>query len=316
MTTHYHGGPLWGGDELLKALYGNGGALVSFARPEQIRKIATLNCRLVLDNGAFSFWKKAAGSTTDWTGYYQWVQLWYHRIEWYIIPDVIEGTEQENDTLVSRVPLVLRDKAVPVWHSDESIDRLIRLCNQFDRVAIGCCGPHRSIRSAAWKRRMDEAFTAVYIEHQIPVKLHGLRMLDGRALSQYPFDSADSTNVAINVPKTRYKFPAVTDKLHRVGILRAAIEKVSPPTVAEWMRPVVVPLTGIRALTWGERQRRFGRTVVYIYVGMRDVVKTLGIPVFYLRDGKPVSVHDVCEPEPYIKFCNDLLGEGQYELFQ
>lgn len=25
MTTHYHGGPLWGGDELLKALYRDSG---------------------------------------------------------------------------------------------------------------------------------------------------------------------------------------------------------------------------------------------------------------------------------------------------
>lgn len=81
---------------------------------------------------------------------------------------------------------------------------------------------------------MDEAFTAIYIDRQLPVKIHGLRMLDGRALSQFPFDSADSTNVAINTPKTKIKFPEVTDKLHRVGILRAAIEKVSPPTVYAW----------------------------------------------------------------------------------
>lgn len=240
MTAHYHGGPLWGGDELLHACYSRTGALVSFARPDQIKKIAALKCKLVLDNGAFSTWKSAGNDNTmdwdaHWTRYYQWVQLWFHRIEWFIIPDVIEGTEEENDTLVSRVPAVLLDKAVPVWHSDESIDRFVRLCEQFERVAIGCCGPHRSIRSPAWKRRMEEAFGAIYIERQLPVKIHGLRMLDGRALSQFPFDSADSTNVAINTPKTKIKFPEITDKLHRVGILRAAIEKVLPPSVDEWV---------------------------------------------------------------------------------
>lgn len=240
MTAHYHGGPLWGGDELLHACYSKTGALVSFARPDQIKKIAALNCRLVLDNGAFSTWKGAANDNqmdwdAHWTRYYQWVQLWYHRIEWFIVPDVIEGSEAENDNLVARVPAVLRDKAVPVWHSDESIGRFVRLCEQFDRVAIGCCGPHRSIRSPAWRRRMDEAFSAIYIDRKLPVKIHGLRMLDGRALSQFPFDSADSTNVAINTPKTKYKFPQVTDKLHRVGILRAAIEKVSPPAISDWV---------------------------------------------------------------------------------
>lgn len=240
LTAHYHGGPLWGGDELLHACYSKTGALVSFARHDQIKKIAAIGCRLVLDNGAFSTWKKAANDNgmdwdAHWTNYYQWVQLWFSRIEWFIVPDVIEGAEEENDRLVARVPSVLRSKAVPVWHSDESIERFVRLCEQFERVAIGCCGPHRSIRSPAWRRRMSDAFSAIYIERQLKVKIHGLRMLDGRALSQFPFDSADSTNVAINTPKTEIKFPEITDKLHRVGILRAAIEKVLPPSVDEWV---------------------------------------------------------------------------------
>lgn len=246
VTTHFHGGPIWGGDELIKALYSKGGALVSFARPDQIKKIAALDCSLVLDNGAFSTWRRSKGSMSvgdwglHWTRYYQWVQLWYHRIEWFIVPDVIEGSEDENDFLISSIPSVLLSKAVPVWHTVESIDRLIRLCRRFNRVAIGCCGEHGAIRSKAWNDRMDEAFKAVYIDNELDVKLHGLRMLDGRALSQYPLDSADSTNVAINTPKTMARLPTITDKLHRVGILRASIEKVRPPTVDEWKSKMAV----------------------------------------------------------------------------
>lgn len=240
MTTHYHGGPLWGGDELLKALYRNTGALVSYARPDQIKKIAAIRCKLVLDNGAFSTWRKAANDNgkewwrKHWEGYYDFVGEWFSRIEWFIIPDVIEGSEQENDELIGQVPEWLMPKAVPVWHSDESIERLVRLCERFSRVAIGCCGPHRSIRSAAWKSRMTEAFSAIYVERNMTVKIHGLRMLDGRALSQFPFDSADSTNVATNVPKTMARLPNITDKLHRTAIMRHTIEMVRPPTVEEW----------------------------------------------------------------------------------
>jgi len=240
MTTHYHGGPLWGGDELLKALYRNTGALVSYARPDQIKKIAAIRCKLVLDNGAFSTWRKAANDNgkewwrKHWEGYYDFVGEWFSRIEWFIIPDVIEGSEQENDELIGQVPEWLMPKAVPVWHSDESIERLVRLCERFSRVAIGCCGPHRSIRSAAWKSRMTEAFRAIYVERNMTVKIHGLRMLDGRALSQFPFDSADSTNVATNVPKTMARLPNITDKLHRTAIMRHTIEMVMPPTVEEW----------------------------------------------------------------------------------
>ena len=240
MTVHYHGGPIWGGDEIVKACYSNGGALVSFARPDQVKKIAALRCRLALDNGAFSTWKSSKSSSSiinwddHWRDYYMFVWRWYHRIEWFIIPDVIEGTQEENDRQIARLPAFLREKAVPVWHSDESIERFIRLCEEFPRVAIGCCGPHRSIRSKAWRERMTEAFDAIYKERNLPVKVHGLRMLDGRALGVFPFDSADSTNVATNVPKDQKRFPEVKDKLHRTAILRASIEKVKPPAVFEY----------------------------------------------------------------------------------
>lgn len=65
MTTHYHGGPLWGGDELLKALYRNTGALISYARPDQIKKIAEIRCKLVLDNGAFSTWRNGGNDNNQ-----------------------------------------------------------------------------------------------------------------------------------------------------------------------------------------------------------------------------------------------------------
>ena len=56
MTIHFHGGPIWGGegDELIKALYRGSGALVSFHRPDQIKRIVQLDCELILDNGALS----------------------------------------------------------------------------------------------------------------------------------------------------------------------------------------------------------------------------------------------------------------------
>ncbi len=66
-------------------------------------------------------------------------------------------------------------------------------------------------------------------------KLHGLRMLDVRVLGMYPFASADSTNVAVNVPKTEKRFPEITDKLARTAVLRAAIEKVHPPSISAWV---------------------------------------------------------------------------------
>ncbi|EIM34060.1 hypothetical protein PGS1_22451 [Enterobacter cloacae subsp. cloacae GS1] len=192
-------------------------------------------------NGAFSAWDKSKKKkiAVDWgrrsEKFYDFVGKWFSRIEWFLIPDVIEGSEEENDEQLELVPHWLASKAVPVWHSDESIERLVRLSDRYEWVAIGCCGPHRHIRSKWWEHRMNEVFTELYINRNSEVKLHGLRMLDVRVLGMYPFASADSTNVAINVPKTEKRFPEITDKLARTAVLRAAIENVHPPSIPEWV---------------------------------------------------------------------------------
>ncbi|MWL81075.1 hypothetical protein GQM10_28215, partial [Escherichia coli] len=166
---------------LIKALYRDGGAFVSFARPEQMKKIAMFPCDIRLDNGAFSDWMKALkkGTPVDWSKrrakFYDFVGKWFSRIEWFLIPDVVEGTEAENDEQIELVPDWLKSKAVPVWHTDESIERLLRLSGKFEWVAIGCCGPHRHIRSKWWEQRMDEVFTELYINRNLKVKIHGLR---------------------------------------------------------------------------------------------------------------------------------------------
>lgn len=248
MTVHYHGGPIWGDKETtvkeaMNALWFNGGALVSYARPDQLKAIVNIPCSLILDNGAFSFWRSAAKKKEvldwdkHWEGYYDnMVAPWYSRIDFFFIPDVIEGTEEDNDALIEKTPSWLMEKAVPVWHTDESLARLMRLCRRFDRVAIGCTGPHRHIRSAAWRIRMEQVFTAVYEWRQYPVKLHGLRMLDGRVLSEFPFATADSASVAVNAPKTEKIYPDIKGRLARIAVIRACKEMVQPISVEDWLK--------------------------------------------------------------------------------
>ena len=239
---HIHGGPIWGGDELIAALYRNGWAMVSFARPDQIKKILKVKgAKVVLDNGAFSKWNKSQklNEVVDWaaywTKYYQFVLKYYGVIEWFVIPDVIEGCEKDNDRLINSVPSSLKEKAVPVWHTNESLDKLVRLSKEFKMVAIGACGEQAQTRSPVWEKRMSEAFYEIYEKRNLPVKIHGLRMLDGRVMGSYPLHSGDSTNVCINVPKDEMRFPEVKCKLARTAILRAAIEKVTPPSISEWV---------------------------------------------------------------------------------
>jgi len=148
----------------------------------------------MLDNGAFSAWKR--GAAVDWPGYYAWCDRWLEfPTTWAVIPDVIDAGTQEQDALIREWPHGPR--GAPVWHMNEPIDRLLRLCDDWSRVCIGSTDEFRTVLSPAWKRRMDAAWDAVAARHS---RLPWLHMLRGMQLSgmRWPFASVDSTDVARN----------------------------------------------------------------------------------------------------------------------
>jgi hypothetical protein len=194
---HYHGSPISGKESDALHFYRGRHGLVSFANPGQIAVIADVCQSFVLDNGAFSVWRK--GGSLDVDGYIQFVELWHKHpgFDWAIIPDVIEGTEGENDQLIANWPRKMN--GVPVWHLHESIERLVRLCRDFATVAFGSSGMYGNPGSSLWWVRMHEAFFAICDEQgRPPCKIHGLRMLDPEIFTRLPFASADSCNAAIN----------------------------------------------------------------------------------------------------------------------
>jgi len=205
MTLHYHGLPLTPNASLESI----GGAhfCISYARPDQIEMAHRIGQSVMLDNGAFSFWrervedrnpseKARAANGGDWSGYYEFADRWlHHPTTWAVIPDVIEGSEDANDELVAEWPL--GDRGAPVWHMHESLDRLCRLDANWPKVCIGSSAGYSELGTECWHRRMEEAFNAVWINGSQSPYLHLLR---GMALvnGPYPFASLDSTNVAQN----------------------------------------------------------------------------------------------------------------------
>lgn len=246
--NHYHGTPIWGNaGEVHRIAVQGAGAFVSFVRTDQAPACFRRAAAVAIDNGAFSAWKQ--GVTIDWQKFYRYVSRYYEhdRLAFFVIPDVVEGGEADNDRLIDELPGELRDRAVPVWHLHESIDRLIHLCESWPRVCFGSSGQFAVIRTKAWHARMVEAFGAIYIDRQLTTRIHGLRMLDSRVLGSYPLHSADSTNLACNVPKYKTKYPQLTKAVleagygqeqvlnHRCAILKGAIESVKPPGVNAWV---------------------------------------------------------------------------------
>lgn len=193
---HYHGGPMTPELAAIKALRGRH-AFVSFSAPQQIATVAGICQSFALDNGAFSLWR--AGKPTDWPAFYRWCEEWLScpNCDWAIIPDVIDGDEKANDDLIAQWPF--KFSGVPVWHMHESIDRLVRLCNEWPRVAIGSSGEFHVVGNGKWWGRIVQAMNAVCPRGTPLAKLHGLRMLDPDVFTRLPFSSADSTNVARNI---------------------------------------------------------------------------------------------------------------------
>ncbi|MGO3568342.1 MAG: hypothetical protein ACTIOQ_10945 [Serratia grimesii] len=254
-VVHYHGTPVWGdAGGVHRIAVAGAGAFVSYARPDQLAASIKLALSVAIDNGAFSAWKR--GLAIDWQQFYQWLIPHYHhpKLTFFVIPDVVEGGEKDNDILISALPRCFRDKATPVWHLHESLHRLVELCREWPRVCFGSSGEFAAIRTERWHRRMQDAFETIYLKHNFKTSVHGLRMLDGRILGNYPLATADSTNLACNVPKFHSKYPELTRAISeadyskklserelkavilktRCAILKGSIESVYPPSIAEW----------------------------------------------------------------------------------
>jgi len=194
----YHGTPLSPISVFTSALQGKN-CLLPFPRPDN-QKLANEICdKIILDNGAFTMWTK--GKQPDWDKFYDWVDS--SNREFFFIPDVIGGTEKENDALLLGCGF---DDGVPVWHVAESLDRLERLCSDYDYIAFGSSGEYQTLGTQHWHKRMDEAMRVVCDKDGVPlVKTHMLRCLDPKIFTLYPFHSGDSTNLARNHSRGGWK---------------------------------------------------------------------------------------------------------------
>lgn len=195
---HFHGLPMTPAADMVSAFRGHH-AMVSFEHPEQIEVAAEICQSVVLDNGAFSAWR--AGTVHDFEGYVEWCGIWlkHPAVEWCVIPDVIDGDEEANDSLLARwsLPMVY---SVPVYHMHERLSRLGELVDNYGRIALGSSGAYSDPGSPEWWGRMAEMMAVICDADGMPrCKLHGLRMLDPVIFSHLPLSSADSCNVARNV---------------------------------------------------------------------------------------------------------------------
>ena len=216
MTLHYHGTPI----SPISAFETLAGRCfcVSYADPRDVERAHRIGQSVMLDNGAFSFWRRGfredretttveaaaeferrrVAATPNWPAYYDWVESWLdYQTTWAVIPDVIDGTEEEQDLLLAKWHQRRLPRGAPVWHMHESIARLRRLCHSWPRVCIGSSGAYRVIGTPSWHRRMEQAMGAVCGAGSAPTWLHMLRGM-AQVDAGYPFASVDSADIGQN----------------------------------------------------------------------------------------------------------------------
>jgi hypothetical protein len=189
---HYHGTPMTPRSEL----WGMAGKhfCVSYGDPRDADVCLRIGQSVMWDNGAFSLFTK--GIPTQWEKFYAWVEPRLGHPHWAAVPDVIDGGEEDNLSLIHEWPH-RKDCAAVVWHLSESIDHLLKLSDLgFGKLAFGSSGDYWQVGSDRWENRIDTAFNALSKNGPLP----WCHMMRGLSLGgkRWPFASADSTNVAIN----------------------------------------------------------------------------------------------------------------------
>lgn len=206
--THYHGTPCGGTRDEAARFMARRHVLIPWPRPEDIGTAAEVCQSFCIDNGAFTAWQQGT-PIADWKPYFQFVRDWYQHpaYDFAIIPDVVDGTERDNDMLIADwvnwkgwpKRWHATESGAPVWHLHESLERLTRLCGGWRRVCLGSSGQWPNPGTDSWWDRMAEAMKAACDDEGRPLtKLHGLRMLDPAIFHRLPLASADSTNAVRN----------------------------------------------------------------------------------------------------------------------
>jgi hypothetical protein len=195
---HYHGTPI----SPIAKLYELAGRnfCISYAKPQDCERAHEIGQSVMLDNGAFTFWRQGVATSQEWwTRFAGWAEPWLdYPTTWVVIPDVIDGSEEENDALIASWPRHLFKQSAPVWHMHESLERLKYLTLAWDRVCIGSSGLYADPASNSWQHRMDEVWNSLCPNGGKAPWVHMLRAMQQAVEGPWPFASADSTNAGQN----------------------------------------------------------------------------------------------------------------------
>jgi hypothetical protein len=159
----------------------------------------------LLDSGAFTFMQKQHGSV-DWDSYIEeyaaFINKWDVNLFFELDIDSLVGIA-EVERLRQKLTDLTGKKPIPVWHKSRGKEYFIKMCEDFDYVAIG------GIVTQEIPRKLYESAFPWFIKtaHQHGAKIHGLGYTSVPNFKRYRFDSVDSTTwISGNMSGKIFKF--------------------------------------------------------------------------------------------------------------
>ncbi len=205
MTIHYHGADITPVRHL-ESLHG-ASFCVSFQYPRNAERLHSIAESLMLDNGAFTIWRKSGGSI-DIEAFWAWALPYLDcPTTWAVIPDAIGLGWEETARMIALTPRIPAWKVSPVWHLHDPLERLLELLDTYPRICFGSSAEYSVVGSPSWHGRVADAFDAMSKHHSYAM-IHMLRgMQCVKEGWPYPFFSVDSTDIARN-HKSQLREPA------------------------------------------------------------------------------------------------------------
>lgn len=145
----------------------------------------------LLDSGAFTF-MSGNGGGVDWDSYVMRYADFINRNNitkfFELDIDSVVGYERVKELRVQLETLTGR-KCIPVWHVSRGKDEFIRMCDEYDYVAIGGIVSKEITPDKYWALPL-----LIKEAHKRGAKIHGLGFTNLKWLSRCHFDSVDSTS--------------------------------------------------------------------------------------------------------------------------
>ncbi len=159
-----------------------------YVLPWQIERIPNMKMFL-LDSGAFTFMNGTGNANFDeyLTRYINFINKYDIKYFFELDVDSIIGYEKVKQ-LRKRLENETGKKCIPVWHKSRGKEEYLKMCEEYDYVAIGGI-----VTKEITKEQYPFFPWFINEAHKRGCKIHGLGFTDTNLLQKYHFDSVDST---------------------------------------------------------------------------------------------------------------------------